>query len=60
VLYLAKHHVTAPTTKLRLTVAEAPTRAGIDPYNKLVDRNSEDNLKKVEGATSRASGARLP
>ncbi len=56
VLYLAKHHVTAPTTKLRLTVAEAPTRAGIDPYNKLVDRNSEDNLKRVEGATGRAAG----
>jgi len=53
---LAKHHVTGPTTKLRLTVAEAPTRAGIDPYNKLVDRNSEDNLKKVEGATGGAAG----
>ncbi len=54
VLYLAKHHITGPTTRLRLTVEEAPARAGIDPYNKLVDRNSDDNLKKVEGATSGA------
>jgi ABC-type transport system involved in multi-copper enzyme maturation permease subunit len=25
-----------------------PIKAGIDPYNKLIDRNSDDNLKKVE------------
>jgi hypothetical protein len=54
VLYLAKHHITRPTTHLRLTVGEAPSRAGIDPYNKLVDRNSDDNTTKVEGATSGA------
>jgi ABC-2 type transport system permease protein len=27
-----------------------PTEVGIDPYNKLVDRNSDDNRKKVERA----------
>ncbi|HUH28849.1 M1 family aminopeptidase, partial [Gelidibacter sp.] len=25
-----------------------PLKAGIDPYNKLIDRNSDDNLKSVE------------
>ena len=25
-----------------------PLKAGIDPYNKLIDRNSDDNLKNVE------------
>ena len=25
-----------------------PLKAGIDPYNKLIDRNSDDNLKTVE------------
>ena len=55
-LYLEKHHVTAADDELRLTVDAAPARAGIDPYNKLVDRNSDDNLKRVEGATGRAAG----
>ena len=32
-------------------VDEKPVRAGIDPYNKLVDRNSDDNLKKVDEAS---------
>ena len=27
---------------------EKPVKAGIDPYNKLIDRNSEDNLKSIE------------
>lgn len=27
---------------------EKPLKAGIDPYNKLIDRNSDDNLKSVE------------
>ncbi len=27
---------------------EKPMKAGIDPYNKLIDRNSDDNLKTVE------------
>ncbi len=31
-----------------LVVDERPVRAGIDPYNKLVDRNSDDNVKKVK------------
>tara|TARA_R110002167_G_C12288765_1_gene615876 strand:- start:67 stop:603 length:537 start_codon:yes stop_codon:yes gene_type:complete len=27
---------------------EKPLKAGIDPYNKLIDRNSDDNLETVE------------
>ena len=27
---------------------EKPSKAGIDPYNKLIDRNSDDNLESVE------------
>ena len=27
---------------------EKPLKAGVDPYNKLIDRNSDDNLKDVE------------
>jgi hypothetical protein len=28
-------------------VKEQPTRAGIDPYNKLIDRNGDDNTMDV-------------
>lgn len=30
------------------TTGERPIYAGIDPYNKLIDRNSDDNLARVE------------
>ncbi|HEY6389910.1 MAG TPA: M1 family aminopeptidase [Bryobacteraceae bacterium] len=46
-LYLAKHRLTQKTTSLVIIVDELPTRAGIDPYNKLIDRNPEDNVMSV-------------
>ena len=27
-----------------ITVDQQPTLAGIDPYNKLIDRNADDNM----------------
>ena len=30
-----------------ITVDEAPTLAGIDPYNKLIDGNADDNMIDV-------------
>ncbi len=50
VLYMEKHRVTAPRTTLQVIVNEPPLRAGVDPYNKLVDRNSDDNVRKVSEA----------
>jgi ABC-2 type transport system permease protein len=47
VLYLAKHRFTGKDTTLELVVDEAPFDAGIDPYNKLIDRVSDDNRKRV-------------
>ncbi|MGV8040265.1 MAG: ABC transporter permease subunit [Thermoanaerobaculaceae bacterium] len=55
-LYLAKHHVTGHDVKVEVVVAKKPDRAGIDPYNKLVDRKSDDNLtslKEADAATQR-------
>ncbi len=46
VLYLQKHHITAAETTLEVVDA-LPFEAGIDPYNKLIDRNSGDNRKKA-------------
>ena len=37
---------TGPQT-LTLTVAKPPSFAGVDPYNKQIDRNSDDNAIKV-------------
>jgi ABC-2 type transport system permease protein len=47
VLYLAKHRFTAKDTTLEIVVDEEPFDAGIDPYNKLIDRVSDDNRKPV-------------
>jgi len=46
-LYLQKHHVTGPELTVQVTVENRPTRAGIDPYNKLIDRTPSDNVRAV-------------
>lgn len=48
VLYLQKHRVTADTKSFTVVVDEKPYEAGIDPYNKLIDRIPDDNRKTVE------------
>jgi hypothetical protein len=50
VLFLEKRHIQDTAPAFELVVDELPVRAGIDPYNKLVDRNSNDNTDKVEKA----------
>ena len=47
VLYLAKHRFSDTETTLEIVVDEKPYDAGIDPYNKLIDRDSDDNRKRV-------------
>lgn len=47
VLYLQRHHITDETPRITVTVDQAPSEAGFDPYNKLIDRVSSDNRKKV-------------
>jgi len=47
VLFLEKRRITQPVTTFEATVNQQPTRAGIDPMNKLIDRNPEDNSRKV-------------
>jgi ABC-2 type transport system permease protein len=42
-LYLQKQKLTQEKQTFELVVNERPTRAGIDPYNKLIDRISDDN-----------------
>jgi ABC-2 type transport system permease protein len=47
VLYIKKHKVEAIEGSYTFTVKEEPKEVGIDPYNKLIDTNSEDNRKSV-------------
>ena len=46
-LYLKKHKINSIHNKLTIIVDEEPVEVGIDPYNKLIDTNSEDNRKKI-------------
>ncbi|MBP7370099.1 MAG: hypothetical protein KA902_01545, partial [Arenimonas sp.] len=47
VLYLQRHHITQTDQTIRLVVKQLPTEAGFDPNNKLIDRVSTDNRKKI-------------
>ena len=47
VLYLERHHVTAEEPTIKVVVDAEPHEAGFDPYNKLIDRVSSDNRKRV-------------
>jgi aminopeptidase N len=47
VLVLEKHRITKPVETFTFVVKEKPTRAGIDPLNKLIDRNPKDNTKAL-------------
>ena len=44
VLLMERRPITSGTQSVRVVTRERPTWVGIDPYNKYVDRNSDDNL----------------
>lgn len=46
-LFLEKKKFTSEKQTFEIIVNEKPTRAGIDPYNKLIDRNGDDNMIDV-------------
>ena len=47
-LYLQKHKLSPGKHTIELVVKGKPLKGGIDPYNKLIDRISDDNVMKVE------------
>ena len=47
-LLFTKRRLKRGTNKLSFTVAKAPARAAVDPYNEIVDRVLDDNSRKVE------------
>ena len=63
VLYLEKRTIDPATGTVEVIVSERPTHVGVDPYNKLIDRNSNDNIRQVDtvellAAAGDASGGR--
>ena len=47
VLYMKKHKINKKDSAFEIMVDEKPMKAGIDPINKLIDRNPDDNRKAV-------------
>lgn len=47
VVYMQKHAITSGENKLSLIVDKLPAYVGVDPYITMIDRNSNDNLRKV-------------
>ena len=48
VLLLERRPLTSGKQTITLRVASAPKFVGVDPFNKRIDRNSEDNVTRVE------------
>lgn len=46
-LYTNRVKMTQERQRFTIVVDERPARAGIDPYNKLIDRNGDDNVVAV-------------
>jgi aminopeptidase N len=48
VLWFERRPIRSGRQTLTVTVDREPRFAGVDPYNKRIDRNSDDNVKRVE------------
>ncbi|MEB3188402.1 MAG: M1 family aminopeptidase [bacterium] len=49
VLHMRRERIHSGTQSIQVTVDRKPAYVGIDPYNKRIDRNSDDNLVAVKG-----------
>jgi len=47
-LYLQKHKIEQEHQEFTVTVDKMPSKAGIDPLIKLIDRNPDDNVTDVK------------
>jgi ABC-2 type transport system permease protein len=56
-LYLKKHLVSNGESTIKVKVKGKPAKAGVDPLNILIDRNSSDNIVPVyiKGSTTKTS-----
>jgi ABC-2 type transport system permease protein len=49
-IFVEKRKIEKEETEFVITVDKKPSKAGIDPFNKLIDRKSKDNVINVEKA----------
>ena len=56
-LYLKHHRIRSGKQTIRISVPREPTRAGIDPWRKLIDRDRGDNVVEVKAAAADSVGA---
>ncbi len=54
-LHLQRHRIRSGEQTIRLTVAQEPSRAGVDPYHKLIDRHRPDNVLEVKPVAGQSS-----
>jgi hypothetical protein len=47
-LYLTRHRIRTGKQTIRIIVPREPSRAGVDPYRKLIERERDDNVADVE------------
>ena len=47
VLYLERRPIKSGRQEIKIVTRRRPAHAGIDPYNKFIDRNSDDNLTET-------------
>jgi len=47
-LYLQRQRIHSGTQTIRVLVSREPKRAGIDPYDKIIDRQRGDNVRDLE------------
>lgn len=45
---IERHTIRSGPQTIRLVANTKPTYAGVDPYTRWIDRNTEDNVIKVE------------
>jgi ABC-2 type transport system permease protein len=46
-LYLQRHRIRSGKQTITISVSRKPVRAGVDPYDKLIDRDRDDNVAEV-------------
>jgi hypothetical protein len=47
-LYLVRHRIRSGKQTLRIIVPQEPSRAGVNPYRKLIELERGDNVVEVE------------
>jgi hypothetical protein len=59
-LYLKQHRIRSGKQTIMVTVPRLPTRAGVDPYRKLIERERDDNVAEVGGKSGPGAGESDP